>query len=297
MVLSLGGLGHFMGAIRFFSRGVVSRVLSGFVASVFLLSTVFANVAPSFAASVPRAATASAGAPAAETSPTVVEEIVASRTADSSTFRLSDGTRRALVYTGPVHYKDASGAWQDIDPTLVSTGEFGVVHTKSSAYDETVASTDATSEPVTVAHDGWTIGMRLLGASQSDLFVLGNQATYPLAMSGTRLNYTTGGDAIKDTLTLASPNAPSSFTFFVRLDNLSLCTDPLGGYVLNDAHGKPAGRMEPLSVFDSDVTTASPAGSECTSATMQVTPAPGGAYVTYDVPRSWLSDPARVFPV
>ncbi len=302
---------------------VARRILSSLLAFVFASSIMLGNIEGAFAsasaassatrpaeaaseASSPTpsavetatSATGSAATASADSSPTVVREIESSRTADSSTYLLSDGSFRAQIYEQPIHYKDQAGKWQDIDASLVPTDTFGVVHTKASAYDETIATDDVTDTPVTVRHGDWSMGMKLLGGEQSSVMALGNSADYPLAMTDTQLSYETRGDAIKDTLTLSSAHAPDTFTFFMSLDNLKVYADPTGGYALYDDHGKPAGRIEPLSVFDSaKKSSADEIGSVCTSATMQVVPADGGAYVTYRVPRSWLNDPARVFPV
>lgn len=294
-----GDWGKDMGAIRFFAHGLVSRVLSGLVGAVFLLAAILSNVAPSFAMGATMTVLpALTGAPTASqpTSPTVVRELVASRTADSSTFLMSDGSYRADIAAGPIHYRDARGVWQDIDPTLVPSQTVGAVHTKASEYDIAFASTSDATSPVQVDHGDWSMGMRLIGAQQSDLFSLGKTAEFPLAMTDTTLSYQTLPNGMKDTLTLASKDAPDTFTFFVNLDNLSILSNPLGGYVLCNRAGKQVGRITPLSVFDSSAGSVAP-GSLCTSATMSVTSAAGGAYVTYRVPRSWMDDPARVYPV
>jgi RHS repeat-associated protein len=233
-----------------------------------------------------------------DSSPTILRELESSRTAESSTYLMSDGSLRAEIYEQAIHFRNASGKWQDIDASLVPSGTTGMVHTKSSAYDETIASADVTDTPVSVTHGDWSLGLRLLGAEQGTLSVLGDTASYPLAMSDTQLLYETGANKLKDTLVLSSKDAPDTFTFFMSVDNLKVYTDPLGGYVLYDKRNKPAGRIEPLSVFDS----ASGSGTDdqgavCEDANMKITPAEGGAYVSYSVSRKWLDDPARVYPV
>jgi RHS repeat-associated protein len=284
------------------------RVMSGVMAFVFATSMTFSGASFSFAAEAPTPATSVAAAgtatpaasPAKDTSPTVVRELESSRTADTSTYLLSDGTFRVESYSGPIHYKDGGGSWKDIDVSLVPTETFGVTHTKASGYDETFSTDDVTATPVTVTHGDWSMGSKLLGAEQSDQFSLAGEATYPLAMTDTKLQYRASAQSLKDTLVLSSKKAPDTFTFFVSLKNLSLYTDPAGGYALLDSHGKRAGTIEPLAVFDSSAL-ASPAPlpdtSVCASATMTAVTVPGGAYVTYHVPRAWLDDPARVFPV
>jgi len=73
-----------------------------------------------------RAGTARADAPTPTPSPTIVREDVSKRTEFGSTYVLSDGTYRDVLSQTPIHFKDASGTWQNIDPTLVPTGDGAV---------------------------------------------------------------------------------------------------------------------------------------------------------------------------
>lgn len=230
--------------------------------------------------------------------PTVVRELEASRTAESKTYLMSDGSFSQTIWTSPVHFRDSAKRWRDIDSTLVQTPRYGVSKVKASDYDIEVASSSATGTPVSIAHEGWRFGMKLLGGEQSALMALGNQAVYPLAMTDTSLVYEAGGSAVKDTLVLSSRRAPDTFTFHLSLDGLRLFQSVDGpGYTLVDARGRRAGRIEPLAVFDSSVNAAGQPAAQCESASVSVVPAEGGADVTYRVPRSWLDDPARVYPV
>lgn len=289
-----------MGALKASSRARLKRGVSSLLAAVFLSTTVLANVSPTWASGpvpAPRPTASSKSQAAEDTSPTVVRELESSRTADSSTYLMSDNTYETKIYAGPVHYQDDGGAWKDIDASLVPTQTPGIAHTKASDFDETFASDDVTANPVTVAHDDWSMSMKLIGGEQSSPMALGNSADYPFAMTDTRLEYEASGQALKDTLVLSSKNAPSTFTFFVGLKNLSLYTSPGGGYAFVDSDGKLAGRIDPLKVYDSATDAEGLPSSVCTSATMTAVSAPGGAYVTYSVPRGWLDDPARVYPV
>jgi hypothetical protein len=279
----------------------VRRLLSAALAAAMLASSVLSGASVAAAGSAPPAGDSTAGPPgvSAGASPTVVAEIEASRTADTSTFQLSDGSRRAEIYSQPVHYRDASGRWDDIDPTLVPTSEFGQERAKATALTETFGSDESTAPPVTVSDGRWSLGMELVGGVQDKPFALGDRAVYPLAQTDTQLAYESRRDGVKDTLVLASPDAPDTFTFFVSLKRLALYTEPgSGAFALYDtATGKPAGRIEPLSVFDSADKSGGATAAVCGEASMTVATVPGGAYLTYHVPRLWLDDPARVYPV
>jgi RHS repeat-associated protein len=211
---------------------------------------------------------------------------------------MSDGSFSQTIWTSPVHYRDRANRWRDIDSTLVQTSKYGVSEVKASDYDIQIASGSVTDTPVSVAHAGWRFGSKLLGGEQSAVMALGNQAVYPLAMTDTSLVYEAGGDAVKDTLVLSSKNAPDAFTFHLTLDGLRLFQSVDGpGYTLLDSRGKRVGRIESLDVFDSAVDAAGEPAARCASASVSVVPSDGGADVTYHVPRAWLDDPARVYPV
>ncbi len=49
-------------------------------------------------------------------------EIVAKRTASTSTYQNPDGTFTLLDYSKPVHYQKADGSWADIDTSLFIDG-------------------------------------------------------------------------------------------------------------------------------------------------------------------------------
>ena len=51
-----------------------------------------------------------------------VYEITEMREENVKTFRLKDGSYVAAQYNSPVHRKDSSGNWQDIDNTLTDKG-------------------------------------------------------------------------------------------------------------------------------------------------------------------------------
>lgn len=293
-----------MGAIRFFSCGTARRFLSGLVAGVFLFSTASANVGAAFAATPDVATTGSASAgavPAASqaASPTVVREIEESRTPVSNTYLLSDGTYRQEIYEKPVNYKPSGETTlQPIDTSLVPSAAFGVSQTKASGFPETFASGDETATPVSVAGDGWRVGMRMVGGNLDDPLALGQSANYPFAAPATQLTYTAKSDGFEDTLTLSDPSAPDTFVFYMALDNLSIFQNPSGGWALRDGkNGQIVGNLGEYRVFDSSGTDPLAPGAQCPSATMDVRAVPGGAYITYHVPREWLDDPARAYPV
>ena len=97
--------------------------------------------------------------------PTRVKELIEKRTANSETFLLSNGTYQAVVYSGPIHYKDANGAWQNIDTKLSkgsTDGEF-----RSTATPVAVDVTSALAPTVSLSYEKHTVSMSLRGGNGS----------------------------------------------------------------------------------------------------------------------------------
>jgi len=236
-------------------------------------------------------------ADATEQALTVVRELTEKRTATSTTYLLSDGSRRALLYETPVHYRDAKGAWQDLDTSLAPTSVFGAVTSSATPATVTLGAQSAGAAPVAIAYEDARVGFDLLGAVEPAPLVLADEATYLGVAAATDLRYRVLPDGLKETLVLASAAAPGSFTFFASHEGLLLQQDPEGEWGFYRAGEKaPVFVLGDLVVFDSSRSKAGEPA-ECAAATMAVAAAKGGSYVTYTVPRPWLAAPERVFPV
>src|SRR5690606_7614537 len=60
-----------------------------------------------------------------EASPKKVRELTEKRTKNAKFYELSDGRIQAEIASDPIHYKDAKGKWQNLDPTVTTTDESG----------------------------------------------------------------------------------------------------------------------------------------------------------------------------
>ena len=96
-------------------RRTVWVCLAAAILTLFALAIIVGLAGP---AAAKTAASWRSAAPSA--SPTVVRELTALRTADSSTYLLSNGMRRAEISALPIHFKDAQGGWQNIDTRLTA---------------------------------------------------------------------------------------------------------------------------------------------------------------------------------
>jgi hypothetical protein len=75
---------------------------------------------------------------AASGKPARVRELEERRTASSTSYRMSDGTTQVELSTEPVHYKDSSGKWQDIDTKVASGAGGGLVREREELLPDAV---------------------------------------------------------------------------------------------------------------------------------------------------------------
>jgi RHS repeat-associated protein len=283
--------------MRGIHRTIAGRFVSCLLSLTLVTGTVIAEIGVAVATEPEAPITESTETPiSVESSPTVVEEDISRRTAESKTYLMSDGSYRAEIFERPIHFEDDAGEWTEIDPTLVPTLEPGEYGTEAVAVPVTFGEQNGVEPPVRLETDEWSIGIDMLGAAEDVKLTYGNRARYLGVAPATDLEYEATDSGIKETLVLSSEEAPSTYHFFVTLDGLEIRQAFDGTQVLCDPEGRITGELGELIVFDSSSDDAgSPA--YCQDAQMSINPVDGGAYVTYDVPRSWLSDPERVWPV
>jgi YD repeat-containing protein len=229
--------------------------------------------------------------------PTVVRELTDQRTPTSTAYLLSDGQVLVRTYLDPIRYKDANGDWQDINTTLVPTGTIGQYESASTPVDVTLGTGPAGSSPVSVERGSCDISFRLLNATLDSNFVVGDDAYYSDVTHDTDLHYTVTASGLKEIIALNSADAPSSFTYYVTHAGYELRQDDDGQWgFYGPGADKPKLVLSSILVFDSSLDVSND-HAYCPDAQMTVKPGVGGSYITYSVPKSWLTDPARVFPV
>jgi len=240
-----------------------------------------------------------AGSSATPGAPTVLKELTAKRTEYSTTYQLSNGQLRTVFSASPVHYQDSSGAWQAINTSFAPCLGTAATAYAATACPVKVTLADQTQDqaPVTVQAGSAQVSLALLGATENNLVVLGNSGLYASVAASTDLSYQATGNGLKETLSLSSAAAPSSFTFQLSHPGLALEQDGTGQWGLY-AKGadKPSLVMGALSVYDASQNAAGDPA-YCDKAQMTVVPGTDQSTVTYTLPSDWLSDAKRVFPV
>jgi hypothetical protein len=145
-------------------------------------------------------------------------EVVERRTEDSRTFVTEDGGFETTFYGGAVNYRDAQGAWQPIDNSLVpAEGSNGALRNAAGPVDVSLPAVLG-AEAVRVAKDDVSVGFRLNGADggptagtpkalpppASEAAVKAS-ATYANSIPGVDVSYTAMPEGVKEELVLAGP--------------------------------------------------------------------------------------------
>lgn len=260
------------------------------------------TIATGLAALAPIGQSAGASAPAAPATPRPSHapasppgapapdgELTALRTASSRTFVTSGGARHAEVYTHPVNYRDASGAWQKIDDTLVTRSGGGWRNTANDTAVDLPATLAA--GPVRVARDGASIDLSLVGAA-GVAHVDGASVRYADALPQTDVRYDVLDQAVKESIVLKSAAAPSTFAFDVAASGASLRATAHG------VEAVAANGSVPLSLLQPNAVDAAGATAPVSATTLRLAKnAHGGHLLTVTLDPAWLAAPGRAFPV
>ncbi|HEY4094045.1 MAG TPA: RHS repeat-associated core domain-containing protein [Baekduia sp.] len=137
-------------------------------------------------------------------------DIASLRTADSRTYRGAGGAYRTVVSSTPVNFQDASGAWQAIDTRLKTDGGGGLQTTAAATE---VALPGGLDDPAKVTSGARWVSFALRNAAAVAPRAAGATATYADVLDGVDATYEAQPAGVKETLTLADPDAPSTYRF------------------------------------------------------------------------------------
>lgn len=243
---------------------------------------------------VPASARPAIAAPGAPSGAPAQREVVRLRTESSRTVEVPGGGYRTTVSSAPVHYRDAGGAWQPIDTTLVGDG--AVWRPKAAGWTAELPATLG-SAPVKVGSGSRWVTLAPTGAAAVAGVAKGSRITYPNAFPGVSLVYDALPTGLKESIVLSGPKARTSFSFAVRASAGLTATAKDGAIRVTDAAGAtvfglPAGfltdEVDGMSGRTAVGTTLASAASLTAAA---------GAGITLTAAPSWLTAPGRRWPV
>ncbi|MFI9388969.1 polymorphic toxin-type HINT domain-containing protein [Kutzneria sp. NPDC052558] len=244
------------------------------------------------AKATPNAASVSAGSTTVRGfDPNTSKELPNERGRYQSTYRNADGTETTAFSKDPVNYRTADGSWQQVDTTLVP--DVGGWRNAADEVDERFAGHAGSSGMVSFGLDGdHVFAYGLDGARTVAGQAQGSTLTYRGVLPDTDMRLDVQPGSVKESLVLASPNAPHSFLFPLQLKGLTAKLID-GRVALMDSAGRERASVPAGSMADSSRNPHT--GDPATSTGVTYRLEPGGLRVELD--QRWLADPARKYPV
>ncbi len=180
----------------------------------------------------------------------VLEEDKALREENVKHFKLSNGTTKAVIYPGAVHYKDANGNWIDIDNALTLNGSEYSTSNKSKIKFATKSGsnclisikdgeykidfTPLNTNKVNVAIENPQKSNSRKFEDLSRLNSLVSMATYANIYDGIDLEYILAGNNVKENIIVKEKQDSYTFAFELKLNKLSAMLEN-GAIILTDA--------------------------------------------------------------
>jgi hypothetical protein len=240
-------------------------------------------------------------------------ELVERRTEDSETFEVGGGVLETVFYDGAVNYRDESGNFQRIDPTLVPAGGPGAaVRSKAGPVDVELPAVLGAS-PVRVSSENVSVAFTLRGATGvpevgvpaagaalvAPPEVARSSATYADALPGVSVTYTAMAEGVKEELVLADANTQTSFDFDVSLsEGLSAVATPDGGINIVDGAGAEQAFIDAPFLYDQAFARDGAAsGYKSEAVSLSIVEQSPGLVLRLAADPAWLADPARAYPV
>jgi len=222
-------------------------------------------------------------------------EIEELRTRYSATYEEGEGTRRAEVFAGPVHYQAPEGRWREIDNTLVGSPRAGYAYENRANSFKVLFPADLEAKPIRVEAAGESVSFQLEGAAGAPVAPAGageSTATYPDALPGVEVSYRVLADSVEELIELPGPEAAQEFSFATDLSaGLELEREADGGLAVVDERGEEPFELAPALIYDA-------AGeAEPLELKLDETVAGADAEVSLTPDPEWLQDPERVYPV
>ncbi len=216
-----------------------------------------------------------------------------SYTAFTHTATHNDGSATVEVSAKPAHYQDAKGVWHDVDTTLVAAAD-GAYVAKAAATSAKVAA-HAGSASVNVPTKAGAIAAGQSAAAPVAATVAGDQASFKGALGANDVAEKVTADGYEETITIAAPGGPSSYTDQFTLPAGVTARNGGLGVEFVDSSGSVVASFGGVKAEDS---AAGPSGGAVAPGTARVATTNGNV-VTVDVSvdAAWASDPARVYPI
>jgi hypothetical protein len=234
--------------------------------------------------------------------PKVKTEVAGLRTERSATYENPNGTFSLQLGSGRVNYKDAAGAWQPIDTTLVATAAGSKFDLTEKANDKQVSISknhpDTGLAQLTVGP--YTLGIRIPSIGTFTPGLATSATTYITAAGSYGVIATPEG--LEFSATLADATAPATYSFAIDTGGLvaTLDADKLSVDFTDPKAADPkaiVGSIDLPTLRDAAGAIAPPSAITVSLGSSDASLKTGETLVTYALGQAWLKDAARVYPV
>jgi RHS repeat-associated protein len=219
------------------------------------------------------------------------------RTAKADVYDNPDGTQTAVLRTAPVNWQDKNGTWHPIDATLVD--DAGRWRNKSARVAVKMAGTSGEGPLAEVAGDGWSVAYDLEGAKPGiKSTAKDDKATYKGLLPDTDLEQRALPEGVKDELIVHKQPAGSDdlvLRYPLTLQGVTAAAQKDGSIAFSTADGTKVAVAPQGVVWDAEKAPAEGGGLVIPLSLVPTTD--GGQAMELRVPRSYLADPARRYPV
>jgi len=226
------------------------------------------------------------------------------------TYLTPDGSKMTQLSLEPLNVQ-VDGAWKPIQTDVTGVGfwswlGFGGAEVPQHPLEPEFAATASDPNVLSLTNDNHTIGFTLLGAADSQLnrdlalwSTTKDHLEYPDVFPNTDLVYDVETGGVKELLRLKQAPAADedpSWSWDVNADGLTLAKDADGNVQFTDQSGTSVFVIPRPQVWDSAGNSDKQANA---SSSVALTLRQDGSkwVVTLGVSRTWLDDPARVYPV
>ena len=291
-----------MNATKWYSMNI-SRLLAYILSIALLITSLPLGI---FAVSFPTVSSENTTTPAIDR---YTYELIDRRDEYTKHFRNPDGTTTAVTFTDPVHRPTEDGSWEPIDNTLVaSANDYATQDARIKFAKKTTG-----NAVLFTLHDGnYKITMSLNGANKK---IYGNVTNYESAegddeitklsqlnklnaairyngiLDGVDLEYIAVSNSIKENIIVNTPLSDYSFSFTVKLNNLTAEAVTDGSILLKNEAGDTVYRIAAPYMYDA-------AGADSQAVRYTLSPNGNKEYtLTVTADPTWIHADDRVFPV
>ncbi len=229
-------------------------------------------------------------------------ELPGRSTATSTTRRNADGSYTTTVYGGPVNYRAPDGSMRSIDTSLYPVDAGGYGWRSGDNVFQARLKQVAGGDLVELRLGGRVVRMSAPGAARRAAVRDGAQVSYPGVFPGADLRYAVTATGVKETIQIAGPDSPASYTF--RLSpadggaGLTARRAPDGSYLVG-APPLPGGALVLAAPVVQEAAGARGSAAPAADAKPALAVSRDGRdlVMRLSVDQGWLRAPGRRFPV